>query len=156
MGELVHVSKVKVYKEPGKGKVKKAYIEGFPEPIRTGVNGGIKKFYGVESGEDLPATLDYLVAALGSCLAGTLASALEARSIPSGPDKVSAEVEGYIENVENKPLVTRVHVKYRLKVPKGKKAEAQRAVDHHENNCAVSQTIRHGIVIECEGEIEEE
>jgi hypothetical protein len=76
MGELVHVSKVKVYKEPGKGKVKKAYIEGFPEPILTGVHGGIKKFYGVESGEDLPATLDYLVAALGSCLTGTLAGAL--------------------------------------------------------------------------------
>ena len=157
MGELVHVSKVKVYKEPGKGKVKKAYIEGFPEPILTGVHGGIKKFYGVQSGEEeLPATLDYLVAALGSCLTGTLAGALEARSIPSGPDKVSAEVEGYIENVENKPLITRVHVKYRLKVPKGKKAEAERAVDHHEKNCAVSQTIRRGIVIECEGEIEEE
>jgi len=64
MGELVHVSKVKVYKEPGKGKVKKAYIEGFPEPIRMGVHGGIKKFFGVESVEDLPATLDYLVAAV--------------------------------------------------------------------------------------------
>ena len=35
--------------------------------------------------------------------------------------KVSAEVEGYIENVESKPLITRVHVKYRLKVPKSKK-----------------------------------
>src|SRR5439155_70505 len=44
MGELVHVSKVKVCKEPGKGKIKKAYIEGFPEPIRMGVHGGIKKF----------------------------------------------------------------------------------------------------------------
>lgn len=37
MGELLHVSKVKFYKEPGKGKVKKAYIEGFSKPIRTGV-----------------------------------------------------------------------------------------------------------------------
>jgi uncharacterized OsmC-like protein len=156
MGELIHVSKVKVYKEPGKGKVKRAYIEGFPEPILTGVNGGIKKFYGVQGNEELPATLDYLVAALGSCLTGTLAGALEARSIPSESNKISAEVEGYIENVENKPLITRVHVKYHLKVPKGRKAEAERVVDHHEKNCAVSQTIRHGIVIECEGEIEEE
>jgi uncharacterized OsmC-like protein len=69
---------------------------------------------------------------------------------------VSAEVEGYIENVEGKPLITRIHVKYRLKVPKGKKAEAERAVEHHEKNCAVSQTIRHGIAIEFEGEFEEE
>lgn len=59
--------------------------------------------------------------------------------------------QGYIENVDNKPLITRVHVKYRLKVPK-----AQRVVNYHEKNCAVSQTIRHGITIECEGEIEEE
>jgi organic hydroperoxide reductase OsmC/OhrA len=58
--------------------------------------------------------------------------------------------------VENKPLITRVRVKYRLKVRKGKRAEAQRAMDHHEKNCAVSQSISHGITIECEGEIEEE
>src|SRR3989442_7009124 len=65
-------------------------------------------------------------------MTGTLAGALEARSIPTGPDKLFAEVEGYIENVESKPLITRIHVKYHLKVPKGKKTEAQRAVDHHE------------------------
>ena len=62
MSELVHVSKMKVYKEPGKGKVKKVYLDGFPNPVRMGVHGGIKKFYGVEPEEDLPATLDYIVA----------------------------------------------------------------------------------------------
>ena len=89
-------------------------------------------------------------------MTGTLAGALEARSIPTGPDKLFAEVEGYIENVESKPLITRIHVKYHLKVPKGKKAEAQRAVDHHEKNCPASQSVRRGIAIEWEGEIEEE
>jgi hypothetical protein len=62
MSELVHVSKMKVYKEPGKGKVKQVYLDGFPNPVRMGVHGGIKKFYGVEPEEDLPATLDYIVA----------------------------------------------------------------------------------------------
>ena len=62
MSELVHVSKMKIYKEPGKGKVKQALLEGFPQPIRMGVHGGIKKFYGVEPEEDLPATLDHIVA----------------------------------------------------------------------------------------------
>jgi len=89
-------------------------------------------------------------------MTGTLAGALEARSIPTGPDKLFAEVEGYIENVESMPLITRIHVKYHLKVPKGKKTEAQRAVDHHEKNCPASQSIRRGIAIEWEGEIEEE
>src|SRR2546428_10500436 len=71
MGELVHISKFKVYKEPGKGKVKQAYLEGFPKPIRMGVHGGIKKFYGVEPEEDLPATLDHVVAGGGGGRKGT-------------------------------------------------------------------------------------
>ncbi len=40
-------------------------IENFEEPIRFGVHGGIKHFYKIEPEEDLPATLDYLVAAVG-------------------------------------------------------------------------------------------
>ena len=98
MSELVQLSKVNVKKESAKGKIKRAVIEGFPEPIRMGLHGGVKKFYRVESGEDLPTTLDYVVAALGSCLTGTLGSALEARSIPIGPEDLSADVEGHIEN----------------------------------------------------------
>lgn len=155
MGELVHLTKVKIYKEPGKGKVKKAIIEGFPQPIRMGLHGGVKKFYRVESEEDLPTTLDYVVAALGSCLTGTLGSALEANSIAIGPDDLSAEVEGYIENVENKPLITRVLVKYHLKVPKGKKDQAERIVDNHEKYCAVSQSLRRGIAVELKAEVGE-
>ena len=155
MAELVQVSKVKIEKEPGKGKVKKAVIEGFPQPIRMGLHGGVKKFYRVESGEDLPTTLDYVVAALGSCLTGTLGSALEARPIPIGANDLSADVEGYIENVDNKPLITRVHVKYHLKVPKGKKAEAERIVETHDKFCAVSQSLKRGIAVELEADIVE-
>src|SRR5712692_5555156 len=53
-------------------------------------------------------------------MAGTPAGAPEARGIPSYPDKMLAEVKGTIENVESKPLITRIRVKYHLKVPKGK------------------------------------
>jgi uncharacterized OsmC-like protein len=155
MGEVVHVTKVKVHKEHGGGKVKKAVIEGFPQPVRMGLHGGVKKFFKLEGGEDLPTTLDYVVAALGSCLTGTLGSILEARAIPLGANDLSADVEGTIENVENKPLITHVHVKYHIKVPKGKKPEAQRAVDNHEKFCAVSQSLRHGITVDWESEIEE-
>ena len=155
MSELVQLSKVKIKKEGGKGKIKRAVIEGFPEPIRMGLHGGVKKFYRVDSGEDLPTTLDYVVAALGSCLTGTLGSALEARPIPIGPDDLSADVEGHIENVDNKPLITRVHVKYHLKVPKGHKNEAERIVNNHEKFCAVSQSLRRGITVECEADIVE-
>ena len=63
MGEIVHVSHVKIVKD--KGPARRAYIENFPEPVRYGLHGGIKKFYGVEPAEELPATIDHLVAAVG-------------------------------------------------------------------------------------------
>ncbi len=63
MGALVHTSRIRV--ERVKGPVRHAYIEQFPEPVRFGVHGGIKKFYGVEPEEEVPATLDYMIAAVG-------------------------------------------------------------------------------------------
>ncbi len=62
MGDLIHTSRARIYKD--KGPVRRAYIEDFPEPVHYGVHGGIKKFYGLEPEEDLPATLDHIVAAV--------------------------------------------------------------------------------------------
>ena len=63
MGDLIHTSRMRL--EKVKGPVRHAYIENFTEPIRFGVHGAIKKFYGVEPEEDIPATLDYMIAAVG-------------------------------------------------------------------------------------------
>ena len=63
MAEVIHVSHIKIVKD--KGPLRRAYIENFPEPVRYGLHGGIKKFYGVEPPEDLPATIDHVVAAVG-------------------------------------------------------------------------------------------
>jgi hypothetical protein len=62
MTEPIHVSKVRIIKD--KGPVRRAYIENFAEPLRFGVHGGIKTFYGVEPEEELPTTLDHVVAAV--------------------------------------------------------------------------------------------
>ncbi len=62
MAELIHVSRIRIVKD--KGPVRRAYIESFPEPVRYGVHGGVKKFYGVEPEEDLPPTLDHMIAAV--------------------------------------------------------------------------------------------
>ncbi|HWT77878.1 MAG TPA: hypothetical protein VN203_02135 [Candidatus Acidoferrum sp.] len=62
MGELIHTSHVRIIKD--KGPVRRAYIESFAEPVRYGVHGGIRKFYGVEPGEELPTTLDHIIAAV--------------------------------------------------------------------------------------------
>ncbi len=60
---VVHTSKLRI--ERIGGPLRHAYLEGFDEPIRFGVHGGIKAFYGVEPPEDVPATLDYMVGAVG-------------------------------------------------------------------------------------------
>ena len=63
MSEPVHTSRMRI--EKIKGPIRHAYLENFEDPIRFGVHGGIKKFYGVEPEEDIPATLDHMVAAVG-------------------------------------------------------------------------------------------
>lgn len=63
MGEIVHTSRMRI--EKVKGPIRHAYLEHFTDPIRFGVHGAIKKFYGVEPDEEVPATLDYMIAAVG-------------------------------------------------------------------------------------------
>ena len=63
MADIVHTSRLRL--EKIKGPIRHAYLEGFADPIRFGVHGGIKKFYGLEPDEEIPATLDYMIAAVG-------------------------------------------------------------------------------------------
>lgn len=64
MGEVIHVTKARVVKEPGRG-MKTAYLDAFPDdPIPYGIHGGISKFYKAEPEVERPATLDHLVAAV--------------------------------------------------------------------------------------------
>ena len=63
MSEPVYTSRIRI--ERIKGPIRHAFIEPFREPIRFGVHGQIKQFYGVEPDEELPATLDHIVAAVG-------------------------------------------------------------------------------------------
>ena len=89
-------------------------------------------------------------------MTGTLAGALAARKIPTQPDKLVAEVEGFVENIDGTPLITRIRVKYHVKVPQGRRADAERAIQVHEKGCPVAQSVQRGIRVEWEGEVEEE
>lgn len=63
MATAVYTSRVRLRKI--KGPIRHAFVEPFTEPIRFGVHGAIKHFYGVEPDEEIPATLDYMIAAIG-------------------------------------------------------------------------------------------
>ena len=89
-------------------------------------------------------------------MTGTLAGALAARKIPTHPDKLAAEVEGFVENVDGMPLITRIRIRYAVKVPAGRRADAERAIEVHEKGCPVAQSVQRGIKVEWEGSVEEE
>ena len=156
MAKLLHLSRVKVEKEPGKNKIKRAQFEGFPDIVRMGVHDGVADYFKLKPGEPLPSTLDYVVAAIGGCMTGTVAGALEARGIEATPEKLQVDVEGRIEEVDGKMLLTNVTLHYRLKVPSDKRASVERALEHHEGLCAVSESVRRGIQVDWRAEIEEE
>ena len=62
-------------------------------------------------------------------MTGTLGRALEVRGIASYPDKLSPAVEGDIEDVDGVMKITRIRIHYTIKLPAGKREEAQRALD---------------------------
>ena len=156
MARLLHLSKVRVEKERGNNKIKVARFEGFPDSLRMGVHGGVAEFFKLKPDQPLPSTLDYIVAAIGGCMTGTVAGALEARGISVAPEKLQVETEGRIEEVEGKMVLTQVLLRYKLKIPSGKRVSVEKALEHHESHCAVSESIRRGIAVEWSSEIEEE
>jgi uncharacterized OsmC-like protein len=156
MSKVLQVSRVKVEKEPGKDKIKRAQVEGFPDVIRMGVHGGIAQFFKLSTTEPMVSTLDYIVAAVGGCMTGTVAGALEARGVSADPSKLQVEAEGQIEDVDGKMILTSIKLHYTLKVPKDKRATVERALEHHEGLCAASESVRRGITVTWDSMIEEE
>jgi len=67
-----------------------------------------------------------------------------------------ADVEGRIEGEEKLMRITAVRLCYRLKVPRGKRAEADRALELHGNSCPVHQSIQKGFQVTWSADMEEE
>jgi uncharacterized OsmC-like protein len=155
MTRSLRLLKVKAQTEPGTSKIKRIEFEGFNSAVRMGIHAGFSEFFGIVPEEPLPSTLDYVVAAVGGCLTGTLAGALAKRGIEADASKLVAEVEGQLEEVDGKLLLTDISVLYRLKVPKEKRAAAERALEHHDSVCPVSASVRRGITVHWKSEIEE-
>ena len=89
-------------------------------------------------------------------MTGTLAGALEARQIAAYGGSLETEVEGDIEAGEHRVLLlTQVHIKYCLKIPKGKREQAERALALHHSRCPVSQSVERGIRVDWSAEITE-
>jgi len=72
---------------------------------------------------------------------GTLATVLAREGIPTPENRYWADVEGDIENVNGVLKITRIRVKYHLKVPPGKVEESRKAFSSYLSFCPAAQSV---------------
>jgi len=87
---------------------------------------------------------------------GTLARVLAKKKIRTFQDRYMATVTGDIENVDGVLKITRIHVHYRLKLPKDKRADAEAALENYITRCPAAQSVIDAIQITHELELEDE
>jgi len=71
------------------------------------------------------------------------------------PDDITAEAEGYNEVVDRIPVLTRIHVRYRLRVPGEKRELVDRALERHVTKCPTAQSLKGAVEVTWEADIEE-
>jgi uncharacterized OsmC-like protein len=76
------------------------------------------------------------------------------REIKSAENLV-AEVEGDIEEVDGVLKITKIRIKYHLKIPSGTRDKADRALSVYAEKCPAYQTVKHCIECSWYSEIEE-
>jgi organic hydroperoxide reductase OsmC/OhrA len=86
---------------------------------------------------------------------GTLKGALDVRQVRLPNDAISAEAEGTNEVRDGLPVLTRVHVRYRLRIPKGARETVDRALARHQEKCPTAATLKGAVEVTWAAEIEE-
>lgn len=67
-----------------------------------------------------------------------------------------SDVEGDIEEVDGKMVITRIRVQYNIKVPKGREEDARRLISVAEKACPAALSVKRGIELEYTANITEE
>ncbi len=86
---------------------------------------------------------------------GTLAAGLAGKRIPTPEERYVAEVEGDIENVGGVLKIACIRVRYRLKLPAERFAEARAAFAEYLPRCPAAQSVIGCIRLEDELILEE-
>ena len=79
---------------------------------------------------------------------GTLATVLAGKKVPTFGDRFRADVEGDIEDVDGVLRIARIRVRYTLKAPAGKTAEAREAMGSYLARCPAAMSVRGCISLE--------
>jgi uncharacterized OsmC-like protein len=125
------------------------------DTFAVGVHGPIKAHYRLDQEEDRPLPVDYLVGATGAWLLGTLNGALEAREIRLEGDAIGATATGTNEIRDRLPVLTAVHVAYRLRTPAGTREVVERALRRHASRCPTAMTLKGAVKVTWSAEVDE-
>jgi uncharacterized OsmC-like protein len=87
---------------------------------------------------------------------GTLKGALEVRKIMLGPEAIRAEVSGTNELVDGIIKLTRITVRYSLRIPAGTRDAVDRALSRHREKCPTARSLEAAIAIDWAAEIVED
>ena len=69
-------------------------------------------------------------------------------------DAISASAEGFNEIVEKIPTLTRIHVRYSLRLPAGTpRDKVDRALETHVSKCPTAQSLKGAVAIEWAADI---
>ena len=78
------------------------------------------------------------------------------RGISLDPEDIQASAEGYHELQDRIPVLTRIHVRYRLRIPPGTRDAVDRALSRHVEKCPTANTLKGAVEMTWEARIEEE
>jgi len=87
---------------------------------------------------------------------GTLATVLAKKKIRTFQDRYWATVTGDIEDVNGVLKIVRINVRYTLKLPADKRADAEEAFSTYLTHCPAAQSVIEAIAISHELEMEDE
>ena len=85
----------------------------------------------------------------------TLATVLAGKRIPTFGDRFRADVEGDVEDMDGVLRITKIRVKYTLKVPPGKTGDAGEALNDYIEKCPGAMSVKGAIEISDSAEIAE-
>jgi uncharacterized OsmC-like protein len=86
---------------------------------------------------------------------GTLNGALEAREVRLDSGAMTATVKGFNEIVDRLPVLTRIEIEYRLRIPEGTRDVVDWALELHQSKCPTAATLRGAVDVTWTAEVEE-
>ncbi|MGQ0813610.1 MAG: OsmC family protein [Gemmatimonadota bacterium] len=86
---------------------------------------------------------------------GTLSGGLEARGVKLSGDAITADVVGDNEIRDGLPVLTRITVNYRLRIPIGTRETVDRLLAKHQEKCPTAASLRGAVEVSWTADISE-